>query len=372
MIRISLGASILALILSYLFSWVQKRVRKYFIIAISFLLSLYAFLQLGFNNFIGVYISINTKSQFGAVKDYVREFLSSFLKIYYCIFIPFLLLILYYVFIDKHIGKKIYKKFVLKSNGFKENVFKTLIVSFLLIVETSFYNKTLVASFMQDDLQIISAKELFDNPSVPSLSVNEFGVLGYGFLDIKSYCSDEYVEEHIYYVNADVEVPSNREIDDTLWDKVIALEPNKELNEINKYLKNQSITDYNDYTGLFEDKNLIVLMLESVNDIITYLPEYYPNFAKIYNEGWAFSNHYSPRNSCATGNNEFSGMTGLYTIYNNCTANVYKNNTYFESLFNLFKAKGYRTSSMHNYLESYYYRKTIHKNLGSERYVSVE
>ena len=35
-------------------------------------------------------------------------------------------------------------------------------------------------------------------------------------------------------------------------------------------------------------------------------------FYKMYSEGLTFTNNYSPRNSCATGNNEFSAMTGLY------------------------------------------------------------
>ena len=140
---------------------------------------------------------------------------------------------------------------------------------------------------------------------------------------------------------------------------------------ISNYLINNKITDLNDYTGMFSGKNLIVIMLESVNEIIIN-EEYYPNFYKMYTEGWAFKNNYSPRNSCSTGNNEFSGMTGLYTIYNNCTANVYKNNTYNTAIFNLFKEADYNTASMHNYTEAYYYRNKIHTNLGSDKYYGVQ
>ena len=39
------------------------------------------------------------------------------------------------------------------------------------------------------------------------------------------------------------------------------------LNELNQYFINNNIEDKNSYTGLFEDKNLIVIMMESVNDI---------------------------------------------------------------------------------------------------------
>ena len=111
--------------------------------------------------------------------------------------------------------------------------------------------------------------------------------------------------------------------------------------------------------------------MESVNEIIIN-PDLYPNFYKMYSEGIRFTNNYSPRNSCATGNNEFSAMTGLYSIQNNCTANIYRNNTYSTSIFNLFNAAGYKTTSMHDYTEYYYYRSTIHQNMGSMQYYGVE
>ena len=77
--------------------------------------------------------------------------------------------------------------------------------------------------------------------------------------------------------------------------------------------------------------------MESTNDIIIN-KDLYPNFYKLYTGGIVFENNYSPRNSCATGNNEFSGMTGLYTIQNNCTANIYKDNTYFVKNWNKYQS----------------------------------
>ena len=67
-----------------------------------------------------------------------------------------------------------------------------------------------------------------------------------------------------------------------------------------------------------------------------------------------------------------SGMIGLYSIYNTCTANEYKENTYFESIFNIFNKHDYYTFSAHNYTEHYYERSTIHANMGSTIYYGVE
>ena len=372
LIRIILGLSFISLILSFILSWTNKTCSKVIIILVSLVFTIYSFLQLGFNNFIGVYMSFNTSSQLGAVTSYIKEFLLSFLGKFYFIFLPFILLVLYYVFLDKYTERKFNKKFVLKSHIKYEPGIRIISTVLVLFVIGLVYNETLTAKFMQNELQTVSNEELFQYPSVPSLVINEFGVIGFGLLDIKSL----YVDPPDSYVfdatddNISFE-DTNRTFDDTLWEKLIEEETDKSLNNINNYLINNTITDYNDHTGMFEGKNLIVIMMESVNEIFIN-PDLYPNFYKMYSEGISFTNNYSPRNSCATGNNEFSAMTGLYSIQNNCTANIYRDNTYSTAIFNLFNNAGYKTSSMHDYTEYYYYRNTIHTNMGSGRYYGVQ
>ena len=372
LIRIILGLSFISLILSFILSWTNKTCSKVIIILVSLVFTIYSFLQLGFNNFIGVYMSFNTSSQLGAVTSYIKEFLLSFLGKFYFIFLPFILLVLYYVFLDKYTERKFNKKFVLKSHIKYEPGIRIISTVLVLFVIGLVYNETLTAKFMQNELQTVSNEDLFQYPSVPSLVINEFGVIGFGLLDIKSL----YVDPPDSYVfdatddNISFE-DTNRTFDDTLWEKLIEEETDTSLNNINNYLINNTITDYNDHTGMFEGKNLIVIMMESVNEIFIN-PDLYPNFYKMYSEGISFTNNYSPRNSCATGNNEFSAMTGLYSIQNNCTANIYRDNTYSTAIFNLFNNAGYKTSSMHDYTEYYYYRNTIHTNMGSGRYYGVQ
>lgn len=371
LIRIFLGLTFVSLIISFILSWTNKTCSKVLIIIIGLVFTIYAFLQLGFNNFIGVYMSFNTSSQLGAVTSYVKEFLLSFLGKFYFIFIPFVLLILYYIFLDKYTERKFSKKFMLKSRIKYEPGIRTISTVLALFAIGFVYNETLTAKFMQNELQTVSNEELFQYPSVPSLAINKFGIIGFGFLDIKSLYVDP-PDAYIFDATDDnISYDTNRTFDDTLWEKLISEESNTILNNINNYLINNTITDYNEYTGLFEGKNLIVIMMESVNEIFIN-QELYPNFYKMYSEGISFSNNYSPRNSCATGNNEFSAMTGLYSIQNNCTANVYRDNTYSTSIFNLFNNAGYRTSSMHDYTEAYYYRGTIHTNMGSGAYYGVQ
>ena len=374
LLRIFIGVNFVSILLSFILSWFNKLISKILILVISFVLSAYTFFQIGFNNFIGVYASVNTKSQLGAVKDYIIDFFSSFKEIYYLAFIPFIILVLYYIFLDKLTEKKIDKRFPLKTNIMFEPGIRT-ITSILALAFTGFlYYESLDATFMQNKLQTITNKELFAYPSIASTTINQFGVLGFGFLDIKSTMVEAPSKTtYTAYENDGKDNSKSdlkREIDDTILDAIIKNETNTTLNNISNYIKNKDITDYNDHTGMFEGKNVIVIMMESTNDMIIN-KDLYPNFYKLYSEGISFKNNYSPRNSCATGNNEFSGMTSLYTIQNNCTANIYSNNKYFTSIFNLFKNAGYKTSSMHDYTEQYYVRRIIHKNLGSDAYYNV-
>lgn len=232
---------------------------------------------------------------------------------------------------------------------------------------------TIKLSFFESKYQSVSNEELFLTASNPTIVVDQYGVLGFFILDVKSIVypvtiAEEYESDEN---NEQIINENSRLFDDRAWELLLEEETNKEYSSIDKYLLNRPISDKNEYTGLFEDKNLIVLMLESVNDIFIN-PELYPNFYKMLSNGWYFENNYSPRNSCATMNNEFSGMTSLYSIYNTCTASTYKDNKYSESIFNIFNDIGYTTFSAHNYTQAYYPRKAIHTSMGSKEYYGVE
>jgi len=371
LLRIFVGTNIIAVIFSFISLYCHKVVGMIINLILVFAASIYSLAQLGFENFLGVYISLGTSSQLGAVIDYIREFLLSFKWFYWLMLIPFIVLVIYYIFFDKKVFKelpKLKKDYRLKDFGIKFGVF----VGTLLLLCLAYFG-TLKIPFMQNKLQTVSNYELFKNPSVPSIAIKQFGSSFYGLLDVKNYFfpADE-SEISVAYKKQEQEITDyTRHIDDTNWEKVIESEKNSIYKNLNNYFISQSITDKNDYTGLFEGKNVIFIMMESVGELMIN-EEYFPNFYKMYNEGWAWTNNYSPRNSCATGNNEMSGMVSLYTIYNSCTANNYKKNTYFESVFNIFKDKGYQTSSMHNYTEAYYYRSKIHANMGSEVYYGVQ
>lgn len=375
LLRVFISVSIISLLVSLLIGKAKRIPTKIIIFILCLIASIYALLQAGFENYIGVFMSFGTSSQAGAVKDYIKDYLESFHWYYWLILVPIFLQLIYITIIEPRRYKKreqkeveinlITKRYMLRSELFA-------LTSLLLLIGVFYF--TLVSNKMQNNIQLQSNTSLFLNPSMPNIVVDQFGVTTFGILDVKSTLSpaeEELIEYDINQNENKEETDYTRIIDDSKWLEVAEEETNKQYKTLNSYYLSRMITDKNKHTGELENKNLIVIMMESANNIV--LDEkYFPNLAKIYNEGWSWNNAYSPRNSCSTGNNEMSGMTSLYTINNSCTANIYKNNIYPESLFNLFNEAGYTTSSYHNYTEHYYRRKIIHPNMGSGHFYGVE
>ncbi len=369
--RIFLSCNIIALFVSLITNVCSNKTSNIVSGIVLLIATIYAILQAGFENYIGVYVSLGTSSQLGAVKEYIKDYFDSFNPWFYIMSVPFFLYVIYKIVIEKRVFKKFYKEMDSKFQKRldRKSCYTTIL---LLVIISGIYYQTLSVNFMQNALQLESTSALFKNPSNPNISVNQFGISAFGLLDIKTTIIKPQTEEVLVFKDKkEQEITDySRNFDDTNWNLLNEETTNANYKTLNNYFMSKEITAKNEYTGKFAGKNLIVIMLESVNEIFIH-PEYYPTFYKMYTEGWSFENSYSPRNSCSTGNNEMSGMISLFSIYRTCTANNYKNNQYFESIFNLFNKAGYTTSSYHNYTEKYYYRSTIHKNMGSGAYYGV-
>ena len=362
-LRIFLGCIILSNIISLLISFLKRKYANIIVCVLLFLLGILFTAQGGMRNYLGTYMSLGTASQAHAIEYFIGDFFTSLNPWFYMLFIIPILYVLYFIFLDK--------KFIDKSLKYKYNVVRCITV-FVTIITCGLYYGTINFSFMQDKMQIVSNKELYKNPSMQNIAVSQYGLLGYEFLDIKSLVikHEQTAETFAKYEPKEV-TNYSRTIDDTAWDALQETETNKDYKTLNSYFMSKEITSKNDYTGMFKGKNLIVLMIESGSNVLKDYPEYFPNFAKLYNNGWSWENAFSPRNSCSTGNNEMTGITSLYTINNTCTINTYKDNTYYESLFNLFNRANYHTSSYHDYTDHFYYRSIYHPNMGSQNYYDV-
>ena len=396
--RIAMSAAAFSAFVSVALSFANNIVRNIIIIVISIALTVYAIVQAGFNNYLGTFMSFATSSQAGAIGDFVGDFFASFKPVYYLMALPLVAFIVLFIifehrinvyesnleisFIDKIKGKK--KKEAAREEQKKEKKKKLLINRIIFagvfVLTTGLYFASIYIPFMQNDLQMVSNKDLFRNPSMPNIAVSQYGIENFAFLDIKALIfpvNEEDIEIVVENNNNNQPVvvegkDYTRYIDDSAWKELAESETVPDYKKLNSYFLSKEITPKNDKTGIFKGKNLIVVMIETGSNVLFDYPEYFPNMAKLYNEGWTWTNAFSPRNACSTGNNEMSGITSLYTINRNCTANIYKDNRYFESIFNLFNKEEYNVTSYHDYTDQYYYRKEYHPNMGSQKFYGID
>lgn len=126
----------------------------------------------------------------------------------------------------------------------------------------------------------------------------------------------------------------------------------------------------NEMTGVFEGKNLILIMMESI-DTWMLTEDCMPNLYKLQQCGISFSENYAPMFiSAGTFNSEFIANTGLVPPSTGANVEVYAKNEFPYSAANLFKAEGYEANSFHSASPLIYNRGEIHKNLGFGSYNS--
>ena len=138
---------------------------------------------------------------------------------------------------------------------------------------------------------------------------------------------------------------------------------NEEIIEISDYLKNQTATSKNDYTGLFKDKNLIIILAESFSELAID-EDITPSLYKLYNSGFKFNNYYSPMYLRATADSEYILDSSLLPIDGKITLEETRNNYMPYNYGNVFKKEGYNIRAYHNYDYTYYKRNEYFENLG--------
>lgn len=121
-------------------------------------------------------------------------------------------------------------------------------------------------------------------------------------------------------------------------------------------------------TGAFAGKNLILIMMESMDDWLV-TPEYMPNLYRMEQEGVYFRNYYAPIFlAAATFNSEFTANTGMIAPEYQVRNSYYAEHALPYSLANLFRDAGYRARSYHAANPNIYNRGQIHLNFGYESY----
>lgn len=165
-------------------------------------------------------------------------------------------------------------------------------------------------------------------------------------------------------------------------DLVVSLQPkinsmfgyNKAEKEFTDYFKDRNeYTGSNEYTNIFEGKNVILIhgesMMRNAMDLSFNGIEVTPTLNRLAKQGMFFSNFYSQVSVGTSSDSELTYNTSLMPTKSGTAFVSYSDRTYI-STPKLLKEKGYYTFSMHANNADFWNRRAMHKSLGYDRFYS--
>ncbi len=214
-----------------------------------------------------------------------------------------------------------------------------------------------------------SATRLYYETHVPTLTVSKFGLLTTMRIDAKRTIFG--FEEILAVVNNGEEKPveptkeniKEYNIMNIDFNALIDGETKKTIKQMHEYFNSVTPTIKNDYTGMFKGKNLIVFVAEAFSPIAIN-EKYTPTLYKLYNEGFKFTNFYTPFYYVSTSDGEYTSLLSL--LPKNTGWNMYRSrNNYLPFTYaNVFKPLGYEARAYHDGAYKYYDRHLSHPNMG--------
>ena len=237
------------------------------------------------------------------------------------------------------------------------------------------YILLLLVSFFFYAIHIYSTKDitngsyyLYHDVNSISLNIEKFGVLN-------SYLID--VHRTIFGFDEDISSITVEKQDERKEEAIITYEKNildlnfdkttssNDIKTINNYMKNETGTDQNAYTGQFKGYNLIYFVAESFSEIAI-SEELTPTLYKLTHSGFIFDNYYTP-NTLSTIGGEFQALTGLYPDSSILTKWRKGTNYFPYGMATVYKNLGYKTYAYH---DNWYGFQDRHKYLKSQGFTN--
>ncbi len=140
-------------------------------------------------------------------------------------------------------------------------------------------------------------------------------------------------------------------------------ESDEQLHDMDRYFSSLKPDYENEYTGIFKGKNLIFITAESFWSAVV-REDVTPVLYKMMNEGFKFTNFYTPYWEVSTTDGEYVNCLSLLPKSGTYSFRDSAKNFLPFALGNQFRRLGYTTKAYHNYLGSYYDRNISHPNMG--------
>jgi arylsulfatase A-like enzyme/TRAP-type C4-dicarboxylate transport system permease small subunit len=140
-------------------------------------------------------------------------------------------------------------------------------------------------------------------------------------------------------------------------------EPKANIANIHRYLATLTPDMENDYTGLFEGKNLILITAEAFSHKVID-PELTPTLYRMATEGIRFTDYYHQLWGCGTTGGEFANLLSIVPYGGTTTMMEVVQQDMFLTMGNQLQKRGYVSGAFHNNDHTYYNRHKTHTELG--------
>lgn len=145
-------------------------------------------------------------------------------------------------------------------------------------------------------------------------------------------------------------------------------EEDENLAAINSYLATVSPSLQNEYTGIFEGKNLIFITAEALH-ISVVDEERTPTLYRLMTEGIYFKEYYQPAWGGGTTSGEFTNISGLFPLDGVGCMNEFLEQDMFLTIGHQLQDRGYFSAAYHNNDYTYYNRDETHTAIGYDTFM---
>ncbi len=262
---------------------------------------------------------------------------------------------------------------IFKIIDFKKSNYKKRIVVILLIVIFQVIPIGIL-NLIPTNGQLYSPYNLYYKMHAPNLTVQTFGIFTEMRLDLQRMFLG--FEEETLTVNSEPESEPEPEIKEYEYNKIEIdfntlnyATTNSNIKKINEYISSSEATKQNEYTGMFEGKNLIVFVAEGFSSLAI-REDLTPNLYKLYNEGFQFDNFYTPIFPVSTADGEYITDTSLIPKEGVWSLSKVQNNYMPYSYANVFERLGYTSQAYHDHTYTYYDRDKYIAGMGYNSYLA--
>jgi hypothetical protein len=222
---------------------------------------------------------------------------------------------------------------------------------------------------LSDDDDIYSPRALYTDTYLPMRTTRLFGAATALELDARRLITGEEAalpEEDYVLPTAEeaseesIYEPNTMDFD---FEALAEEEQDEKIAALHRYFAAQTPTLQNEYTGMFEGKNLVLITAEGWSPYAV-SEELTPTLYKMLHEGFVFERYYNPIWGASTTDGEYAACIGLVPKAGVWSFQESSSNYLPLCMGRQFSSLGYTTVAYHDHYFDYYRRDLSHPNMG--------